>query len=63
MSRLVLKQLNNVERRVLSACLQKRALTQLPSRSLSMSSVASKRLTLTKNWLSTSRNVRALFHA
>jgi hypothetical protein len=52
MNRLVLKQLNLLERRAL---LNKRILTQIPSRSLSMSSsIANKRLTQTKNWLSAS---------
>ncbi|KAG2190108.1 hypothetical protein INT46_002420 [Mucor plumbeus] len=58
MSRILLKQLNIVERRSLSTLISNKRVLQQPIRSLNMSNSASanRRLTITKNWLSSSQS-------
>lgn len=58
MSRILLKQLNIVERRSLSTLISNKRVLQQPIRSLNMSSSASanRRLTITKNWLSSNQS-------
>lgn len=60
MSRILLKQLNIVERRSLSTLISNKRVLQQPVRSLSMSNTASanRRLTVTKNWLASSNQSR-----
>jgi hypothetical protein len=59
MSRLLLKQLNIVERRTLSSSvLTKRALTTTTVRMSQTSAAATRRLTVTKNWLSPAINAK-----